>query len=315
MRRRGHSREREALRRRKEEIFDQGEEEKEMKRSIGVIGLGIMGSAMAANLAKAKFRVQGFDVVPARRAALKRAGGQPVGAIADIDAPVVITSLPSADALHAVAGEIVSRCVIVETSTLPIDEKHRAKVVLARKGVTLLDCPLSGTGAQARTRDLVVYASGDKKGFNQAKPYFPGFSRAHYYLGEFGNGSKMKFVANLLVAIHNVSAAEAFVLGMKAGLAPKDIFEVQANSAGASRMFQVRGPMMVAGSYDDATMKNEVWQKDMKIIGEFAAKLGAPTPLFNASAAIYSAAMAQGYGLKDTGAVCAVMESLAKVKR
>ena len=286
-----------------------------MKRSIGVIGLGIMGSAMAANLARAKFRVQGFDVVPARRAALTRAGGQPVGSIAEIDAPVVITSLPSAEALHAVAGEMVTRCVVIETSTLPIEEKTSARKILQKKGIVLLDCPLSGTGAQARTKDLVVYASGDKAGFRKTVPYLGGFSRAHYYLGEFGNGSKMKFVANLLVAIHNVSAAEAFVLGMKAGLAPKDIFDVQANSAGASRMFQVRGPMMVAGNYDDATMKNEVWQKDMKIIGEFAARLGAPTPLFNASAAIYSAAMAQGYALKDTGAVCAVMESLAKVKR
>ena len=80
-------------------------------------------------------------------------------------------------------------------------------------------------------------------------------------------------------------------------------------------MFQVRGPMMVAGNYDEATMKNEVWQKDMKIIGEFAARLGVPTPLFNASAAVYSAAMAQGYARQDTGAVCAVLEKMAGVKR
>jgi 3-hydroxyisobutyrate dehydrogenase-like beta-hydroxyacid dehydrogenase len=125
----------------------------------------------------------------------------------------------------------------------------------------------------------------------------------------------MKFVANLMVAIHNVSAAEAFVLGMKAGLAPEIIFKVAGDGAGTSRMFQVRGPMMVAGNYDDATMKNEVWQKDMKIIGEFAARLGVPTPLFTASAAIYNAAMSQGYALKDTGAVCAVLEKLAGVKR
>lgn len=265
-----------------------------------------MGSAMAANLRKAGFLVQGYDVLPRLRT---------VDSIADIDAPVVITSLPSAAALHAVAAELVTKCVVVETSTLPIEEKVKAKETMARKGVTLLDCPLSGTGAQARVKDLVVYASGDKKAFDAAKKYFSGFSRAHYYLGEFGNGSKMKFVANLMVAIHNVSAAEAFVLGMKAGLSPKDIFEVQANSAGSSRMFQVRGPMMVKGDYDDATMKNEVWQKDMKIIGEFATRLGVPTPLFDASSEIYKAAMAQGFALKDTGAVCAVLERMAGLKR
>jgi L-threonate 2-dehydrogenase len=102
---------------------------------------------------------------------------------------------------------------------------------------------------------------------------------------------------------------------MKAGLSPKAIYDVQANGAGSSRMFQVRGPMMVKGRYDDVTMKNEVWQKDMKIIGEFAAGLGVPTPLFNASAAVYHAAMAQGYGKLDTGAVCAVLELSAGLSR
>ncbi|HXU43762.1 MAG TPA: NAD(P)-dependent oxidoreductase [Burkholderiales bacterium] len=274
--------------------------------TIGVIGLGIMGSAMAGNLAKAGFKVQGYDVVAKRRT---------VDAVSEIDAAVVITSLPSAEALHAVADELRHKCVVIETSTLPIDDKVAARNTLAKKGITLLDCPLSGTGAQARTKDLVVYASGDKAAFAKTVPYLKGFSRAHYYVGEFGNGSKMKFVANLMVAIHNVSAAEAFVLGMKAGLSPETIFRVAGDGAGTSRMFQVRGPMMVAGNYDEATMKNEVWQKDMKIIGEFAARLGVPTPLFSASAQVYNAAMAQGFALKDTGAVCAVLEKLAGVKR
>jgi L-threonate 2-dehydrogenase len=283
---------------------------------VGVIGLGIMGGAMSANLLKAGFEVRGFDIAPARRAALRRAGGKPVSSVSGLKSEVLITSLPSAAALHSVCEEISGKNrIVVETSTLPIEEKVKARDALKRKGITLLDCPLSGTGAQAKTGDLVVFASGDRKAFAKAKSIFPGFSRAHHYLGEFGNGSKMKYVANLMVAIHNVSAAEAFALGMKAGLSPKAIYDVQANGAGSSRMFQVRGPMMVAGRYDDVTMKNEVWQKDMKIIGEFAARLGVPTPLFNASAAVYSAAMAQGYARQDTGAVCAVMEKMAGVRR
>jgi 3-hydroxyisobutyrate dehydrogenase-like beta-hydroxyacid dehydrogenase len=282
--------------------------------SVGVIGLGIMGSAMSANLVKAGFDVRGYDIVPARRAALKRAGGKPTS-ISALKSEVLITSLPSAEALHAVVQQIKRKCIIVETSTLPIEDKVKARDAAKRNGIALLDCPLSGTGAQARTGDLVVFGSGERKAFEKARSIFPGFSRAHHYLGAFGNGSKMKYVANLMVAIHNVSAAEAFVLGMKAGLSPRAIYDVQANGAGTSRMFQVRGPMMVKGRYDDVTMKNEVWQKDMKIIGEFAAKLGVPTPLFNASAAIYSAAMAQGYGKLDTGAVCAVMEKMGGVKR
>ena len=286
-----------------------------MKQRVGVIGLGIMGSAMSANLAKAGFEVQGYDVIPARRAALKRAGGKPMSSLSAIRADVIITSLPSADALHAVSQQLKRKAVVVETSTLPIEDKEQARDTLKRKGIVLLDCPLSGTGAQAKTGDLVVFGSGDRSAFTKTLPVLKGFSRARHYVGAFGNGSKMKYVANLMVAIHNVSAAEAFVLGMKAGLSPRAIFDVQANGAGTSRMFQVRGPMMVKGRYDDVTMKNEVWQKDMKIIGEFAAKLGAPTPLFNASAAVYSAAMALGYGKEDTGAVCAVMEAMAGIRR
>ena len=287
-----------------------------MSEAVGIAGLGIMGGAMSANLVKAGFEVRGFDIASARRAALKRAGGRPVSSIAALKTPLVITSLPSAEALHSVCEKLSGKNrIVVETSTLPIEEKVKARDALKRKGITLLDCPLSGTGAQAKTGDLVVFASGDRKAYEKAKAVFPGFSRAHHFLGEFGNGSKMKYVANLMVAIHNVSAAEAFALGMKAGLSPKAIYDVQANGAGSSRMFQVRGPMMVAGRYDDVTMKNEVWQKDMKIIGEFAARLGVPTPLFNASAAVYSAAMAQGYARQDTGAVCAVLEKMAGVKR
>jgi 3-hydroxyisobutyrate dehydrogenase-like beta-hydroxyacid dehydrogenase len=282
---------------------------------VGVIGLGIMGSAMSANLLKAGFAVSGYDIVASRRAALRRAGGKPATSAGGVKAPIIITSLPSADALHAVARELRGKSIVIETSTLPIDDKVAARDVLRRKGITLLDCPLSGTGAQARTGDLVVFGSGERKAYRTTIPVLRGFSRAQHYVGPFGNGSKMKYVANLMVAIHNVSAAEAFVLGMKAGLSPKAIYDVQANGAGTSRMFQVRGPMMVAGRYDDVTMKNEVWQKDMKIIGEFAARLGAPTPLFNASAAIYNAAMALGYAREDTGAVCAVLEKLAGVRR
>ena len=285
------------------------------RRPVGVIGLGIMGSAMAASLLRNGFAVYGYDVLTAKRTALKKAGGIPCASVPEVasKAKVIITSLPSADALHKVSRQL--KGIVVETSTLPIADKSQARDLLQRKKAVLLDCPLSGTGAQAKTGDLVVYGSGDKKSFGKARPVLKGFSRAQYYVGEFGNGSRMKFVANLMVAIHNVSAAEAFALGMKAGLSPKAIYEVQANSAGTSRMFQVRGPMMVAGDYTDVTMSNQLWQKDMKIIGEFAARLGVATPLFNASAAIYNAAMAQGYAKQDTAAVCAVLESMARIRR
>jgi 3-hydroxyisobutyrate dehydrogenase-like beta-hydroxyacid dehydrogenase len=287
------------------------------QQTVGMIGLGIMGSAMSYNLVRAGIRVIGYDVAPRARAEHKRAGGAAAKSPREVArrADVIITSLPSARALAEVSAELAKSArrgtVVVETSTLPIGAKTAAREVLAKRGVILLDCPLSGTGAQARNKDLLVYVSGERTAYTQILPVLPGFTSAAYYVGPFGAGSKMKFVANLLVAIHNVAAAEAMVLGMKAGLDPAMILKVVAGGAGGSRMFQVRGPMMVKGDYSEATMKNEVWQKDMTIIGDFARELDCPTPLFAASAPIYNAAMAMGLGKQDTGAVCKVLEEMA----
>lgn len=292
-------------------------------RRVGLLGLGIMGSAMAHHLMAAGFEVLGFDVDPGRLATLVAAGGvaaaspREVAAAADI----VISVLPSVKALDEV---VLGECgllaagrdglILVEASTLPLEDKLRIRDGAAPM-ITVLDCPLSGTGAQALSKDLLVYASGDKAAIARCAPVFLGFARAHHDLGEFGNGSKMKFVANLLVSIHNVAAAEALVLGMKAGLDPEDIYRVVGDGAGGSRMFSVRGPLMVAERYEPATMKVEVWQKDMAIISRFATDLHCPTPLLDACASVYTAAMAQGRGAHDTACVCAVLGEAARLER
>ena len=293
---------------------------KSKRETIGVIGVGIMGSAMAANLVRGGFRVVGYDPVPEAARQLKRAGGVPVQdarAVADA-AATIITSLPSATALIQVASELAQfgrKVIVIETSTLPIEIKEQARAALARRGAILLDCPLSGTGAQARTKDIAVYASGDGAAYRSIVPVLEGFSRVHYYVGPFGNGSKLKFAANLLVAIHNVAGAEAMVLAMKSGLDPAMAYKVLTDGAGNSRMFQVRGPMMVRGDYSsDVTMKLSVWQKDMNAIAEFAKANGCPTPLFSATAPLYIAATAND-PTEDTGAVCAVIEKMANYRR
>ncbi len=292
--------------------------------TIGVIGLGIMGSAVSGSLLKDGFEVIGYDVLPEPIRALEANGGRgrtSPRAVAEA-APVVITLLPGVAALEeVVAGEdgLIAAAregsILLECSTLPLNGKEAARCALAEVGFLMLDCPLSGTGAQALNKDLVVYASGDERVFARCRRVFDGFARASHYTGPFGNGSRLKLVANLLVSIHNVAAAEAFVLGMKAGIAPEVIYEVIASGAGTSRMFEVRGPLMVQGSYDQATMKLDVWQKDIGIITEFARALGCPTPLFAASAQLYAAALAQGRAKEDTAAVCAVLEEMAGLIR
>jgi 3-hydroxyisobutyrate dehydrogenase-like beta-hydroxyacid dehydrogenase len=285
------------------------------RRPVGVVGLGIMGSAMAGHLLRAGYRVIGYDPLAPRREAHIQAGGDIASNARGVAAAVVICSLPSAGALLQTVSALLKAPrppgIVVETSTLPIAIKEKARRRLAAAGTILLDCPLSGTGAQARSKDLVVYASGDRAAWRRVRPLVGVFSRAQYYLGEFGAASKLKFVANLLVAIHNVAAAEALVLAKRAGLDPALVLKAVTDGAGSSRVLQLRGPMMVAGDYSVPTMKLDVWKKDMSIIGDFARRTGAPTPLFAASAAIYDAALEMGYHEEDTAAVCAVLEAMA----
>ena len=290
-------------------------------KTVGVIGLGIMGGSFSRNLVKAGWRVVGFDLDPKKRKELAKAGVEIVGnavAVASA-APIVITSLPKPEALIATARAIaaagLSPRVVAECSTFTIEDKEKAEKTLRAAGHTMLDCPISGTGSQARTGDLVIYASGSPKSVAKVKPVFAGFSRKTYDVGAFGNGSKMKYVANLLVAINNVASAEAMVMGMKAGLDPKVIFEMISNGAGNSRVFELRAPMMVKNDYSEVTMKCSVWQKDMDVIGAFARKVRVPTPLFSATLPVYAAALKSGHAEDDTAAVCAVLEAKAKIKR
>ena len=291
------------------------------KGTVGIVGLGIMGGAFARNLVAGGWRVIGYDISAARCKELARAGVEIAKDVRAVAAavPVIITSLPKPQALAATAKEInaskASRRVIVECSTFTIEDKESAEQVLRGGGHVTLDCPVSGTGSQAKTGDLVIYASGDSKAIAKLKPMFASFSRKTYDVGAFGNGSRMKYVANLLVAINNVASAEAMVLGMKAGLDPKTIFEMISNGAGNSRVFELRAPMMVKDDYTNVTMKCSVWQKDMDVIGSFAKKIGVPTPLFSATLPVYQAALASGHAEHDTAAVCAVMEADAGVKR
>lgn len=285
-------------------------------RTAGVIGLGIMGSAMSANLVKAGFKVFGCDPVSQARARLKKAGGTACESAGDVakHSRFIVLSLPSEAALDQVCADLIAAApkglIVAETSTLPESAKRRAFAALARHGIVLLDCPLSGTGAQAVTGDLAVYASGDPRAIKAFAPVFEGFSRARYDVGEFGNGIRMKLVANLLVAIHNVSTAEALLMGGRMGLDPAQIVKVVADGAGGSRMFQVRGPMMVARSWGEATMKVSTWQKDMRLIGDALNASDTPAPLFSACVPIYNAAMALGHSSDDTGSVYSVLEHM-----
>jgi 3-hydroxyisobutyrate dehydrogenase/glyoxylate/succinic semialdehyde reductase len=285
-----------------------------MDKTAGIVGLGIMGGAIARNLVERGWRVIGFDVDAGRRAELASAGVAIAGDVGELTrrTPIIMTSLPSPAAVEAVAQAIAdsgqSPRIVLELSTLALADKLRFEAILKQAGHAALDCPLSGTGAQARNRDLIVYASGDSDAIARCAGLFADFARQSADLGAFGNGSRMKFVANHLVAIHNVATAEAMMLAQRAGLDPQMVVAMIGPGAGGSRMFQMRAPMMVEGVYEPATMKVSTWKKDMAIIAEFAEDVGCATPLFTLTQPVYAEALAMGLGDSDTAAVFEVLK-------
>jgi 3-hydroxyisobutyrate dehydrogenase-like beta-hydroxyacid dehydrogenase len=292
-----------------------------MQGTIGIVGLGIMGGAFARNLAAAGWSVVGYDTEAQRNAEARAAGveiAHSAEAVAEVASDIVL-SLPTPravlDTAEAIARARARGRTLVEASTLSLADKMAFREIVEQAGHTALDCPMSGTGAQAAVKDLVVFASGDAAAIARLEPAFLGFSRKVWNLGPYGNGSRMKFVANHLVAIHNVAAAEAMVLAMKAGLDPNQTVEVVASGAGTSRVFELRAPMMAANSYLPATMRSTTWKKDLAAIGEFAAGLGCPTPLFGLATALHAATLAMGHGEEDSAAVCATLAKMAGLER
>ncbi|MBI4193664.1 MAG: NAD(P)-dependent oxidoreductase [Betaproteobacteria bacterium] len=294
-----------------------------MESVIGVVGLGIMGGAMAEALLAAGHRVVGYDPLPAARHRLRRAGGRPLASSAAVAerAAVVITSLATAAALDDAAGRIAAakrpQCrIVIETSTLALADKDRAAIALGRRGITTLDCPVSGTAVRLKEGAWTIFASGSRSAFRRVEPILNVFTGKVPYVGKFGNGTKMKYAANHLVAILNVATAESITLGRKMGLDPRQLLELFGPSPiVGTGVYRLRGAMMAAREYVPPTMKVEVWQKDMQVIGDMAKSLDCPTPLFTACAPIYSAAMAQGLAQSDTASVCEVLGLMAGLGR
>ena len=291
-----------------------------MTEVVGVIGLGAMGSAMAVNLVAAGHTTVGFDIDPRRRSSAAEAGVRVVDSAGAVGATseIVIFSLPTVPALAEVATQVAAQgregLLCLETGTFPLAAKTAARDVLVASGIELMDAPLSGTGLQAADGALVVFASGSSEGFDRARTVFRAIGRSSHYLGEFGNGSRMKYIANLLVVVHTLVAAEAHVLGMAAGMDPVAVQRLAEDSTGSSQMLEIRGPMMVMDDYPPAG-RLDLLVKDAEIIKDFARSAGSPTPLLDAALKVYRRAGDAGMGDFDAAVLCRYLEAEAGLER
>jgi 3-hydroxyisobutyrate dehydrogenase-like beta-hydroxyacid dehydrogenase len=195
---------------------------------VGVVGLGIMGGAIARHLTAAGVTVGGHDPDAFACASAEAAGVAIASTFEELAlrSRVLISSLPSASAAIDLAARLaatdVSRRTLIEMSTLALEDKLSVAEILRPSGHDLIDCPISGTGAQMAVKDVALYASGPNSVVKRCTPLLALFSREQFNLGAFGAGTRMKLIANLLVAIHNVAAAEAMGLGEAAGLDRSD---------------------------------------------------------------------------------------------
>ncbi len=298
-----------------------------MSLRVGVCGLGIMGGGFAANLVKNGFHVTGYDPSTARARKLRSAGGVVAKSNAEVarKSDVVITSLATAAVLddvvqgrNGLAAGARKGLIVLEASTLAFDEKERNRAALARKGAVMLDTPVSGAGKQAESGEISIMVSGPKSAYNKAKPVLPGFSKVQYYVGSFGNSSKLKLLINMLISAHGAVFAEAITLARASGVDLKTFQEVLKPSAGNSRVIEYRGPLMVAGEYADPRVKTAdltIMMKDNDLIEQYAKSYNVPVPVFLASMMPTFAALAQGYGNEDPAVITRIYEQMAGIPR
>ena len=276
---------------------------------VAIIGLGIMGGAYARNLIKSGEVVLGVDPSEKARAMLREAGGQSFDApgpwVGDCD--LIILSVASPHVLASVCETLKSHLlpdqIVLETGTFSIRAKEEACSVLEEKGAILLDCPVSGTGAQAAEGDLVMMASGEAQAIEKVRPLLEKFTRLVMNAGAFGNGTRLKFVANHAVAVHNAAAAETLNYADSLGLDRETVYRMLTSGAGQSRMSDLRMPLMISGAYEPPSASLRMFRKDLEIIGEDIRGNEVFAPLFEASSAVYRTANATLPETFDTAAV------------
>jgi 3-hydroxyisobutyrate dehydrogenase-like beta-hydroxyacid dehydrogenase len=284
--------------------------------SVGIVGLGLLGHAVAARLVAAGHGVAGFDVVPERIDALTRLGGAGATSVAAVakDADAVCTLLPSLAAVEsAVLGPdgIVNVArpgtTVIQMSTISPALTERLARELTPRGVHFLDCPVSGTSAMVERGQGVIFVGGERAVFERWQPVLAAILPSPVFVGRPGQAMMLKLVANLLVALHSAAAAEALVMARQAGLDLALVLEVPGAGAATSRMLEVRGPLIARGEFP-AQMKLDLFMKDLHLIQEAARDVHAPLPLTDVAERLYATVHAQGHGAEDLAVVVRALE-------
>ncbi len=290
---------------------------------IGIIGVGLLGSAVASRLLQHGFEVTGYDTRPEQVDALSPRGLRPAASIAGAaaGADAIFTVLPSLESLDAVVrgpGGLVEtaprEAILIQMSTISPELTRSLNEATAAKGLGLLDAPVSGTSAMVARGDCTILVGGDPTRVQQCRTVFDAIARRTVHVGAVGMASLAKLAMNLLVALNTAALAEALVLGAKGGLDPAKTLEALEGTAASSRMTELRGPLMVAGEFPPQ-MKLDLFLKDLRLILEEGQRLRVSLPLTSTAQQLYTAAGAAGAGHLDVAVVMTTLERLAGLQR
>ena len=291
--------------------------------TIGLVGVGLLGAAVAGRLLKAGHRVVGFDIAPDRGRALVTMGGQVAASARAVAlaSEAVCTLLPTLAAVEtAILGPdgVVAAGkpgqVVIQMSTISPALSVRLAAESRARGLDFLDCPVSGTSGVVARGEGMLFVGGERRVFERWRPLLEAMLPRAVYIGAAGQAMVLKLVANLLVGLHSAAAAEALHLARRAGLDPAVALEVLTGSAAGSRMLDIRGPLMVRGEYP-AQMKLDLFMKDLHLIQDAAAAAGAALPLTDTAERLYAAAAGTGHGKEDLAVVLTALAALRPRRR
>jgi 3-hydroxyisobutyrate dehydrogenase-like beta-hydroxyacid dehydrogenase len=288
-------------------------------RRIAIIGVGLLGTAVAERLLEGRFEVSGYDPRADTLDALRPRGLKAAASAAEAarGADAVFTILPSLAAVEAVIrgpngllDAISPSTILIQMSTISPSLTRELAAAASARGVAFLDAPMSGTSAMVARGDCTIFVGGDPATVDACRPAFDAIARMTIRIGDVGQASLAKLATNLLVGLHTAALAEALVLGAKGGLRPATLLDVLKQSAAASRMVDVRGPLMVDRHFEPQ-MKIDLFLKDFTLMLDEGRRLGVPLPLTSLARELAAATAGRGRGGDDLAAVITTLETMA----
>jgi L-threonate 2-dehydrogenase len=291
--------------------------------TVGIIGLGAMGSGMARALLAAGLAVRGFDLSPTARQNLAALGGTPASSAGEAaqDAAILVMVVVNAQQTEDIlfgpdgaAARLAPGAVVVSCATMAPDDARRLEARAREHGLLYVDAPMSGGTGRAASGELSFMASGHPDAFTRAEPALKAMAATLHRLGdEAGIGSAFKMVNQLLAGVHIAAACEAVALAARLGLDLQTVYDVIRVSAGTSWMFENRVPHILDGDYAPRSAV-DIFVKDLGIVTDMGRASRFPTPLAALAMQMFVMTSAAGMGRDDDASVARLLADLANVK-